>query len=58
MKTAQLVFSLVALSLMGTTFALGYTGVLHPFSARALFAVIVTVWAFLALLPYHKEITK
>lgn len=53
MKTAQLVFSLVALSLMGTIFALGYTGTIHPFSARALFALVVGVWAFLALLPYH-----
>ncbi len=58
MKTAQLVFSVVALSLMGTIFALGYTGTLHPFSARALFALVVGVWVFLALLPYHKEITK
>jgi hypothetical protein len=52
MKTAQLVFSLVALSLMGATFALGSTGAIHPFTARAFAALVVVVWAFLALLPY------
>lgn len=55
MKTAQLVFSLVALSLMGTIFALGYTGALHPFLARAFFALVIGVWVFLALLPYHNK---
>jgi hypothetical protein len=52
MKTAQLVFSLVALSLMGAAFTLGSTGALHPFTARAFAALVVVVWAFLALLPY------
>ena len=52
MKTAQLVFSLVALSLMGAAFALGSTGAIHPFTARAFFGFVVVVWAFLALLPY------
>ena len=58
MKTAQLVFSVVALSLMAAVFTLGYTGTLHPFVARAFFALVVGVWVFLALLPYHKETTK
>jgi hypothetical protein len=52
MKTAQLVFSLVALSLTGAAFAIGSTGALHPFTARAFFGFVVVVWAFLALLPY------
>ena len=55
MKTAQLVFSVVALSLMAAVFTLGYTGALHPFVARAFFALVVGVWVFLALLPYHTK---
>ena len=39
-------------------FTLGATGELHPFAARAGVAIVVTVWAFLALLPYHKEGNK
>ena len=55
---AQTVFTVVALTLMAAVFTLGATGALHPFSARALFALVVAVWAFLALLPYHKEGNK
>ena len=55
---AQTVFSLVALTLMGLIFALGATGAIHPFAARAGVALVVAVWAFLALLPYHKEGSK
>lgn len=58
MKTAQTVFTIVALTLMAVAFTLGATGALHPFSARALVALVVVVWAFLALLPYHKEGSK
>jgi len=55
MKIAQLVFSLVALSLMGATFALGSTGAIHPFTARAFFGFVVALWVFLALLPYCRD---
>lgn len=58
MKTAQTVFTIVALTLMAVAFTLGASGEIHPFSARALVAFIVAVWAFLALLPYHKEGSK
>ena len=55
---AQTVFTVVALTLMAAVFTLGATGEIHPFAARALFALVVAVWAFLALLPYHKEGNK
>jgi hypothetical protein len=55
---AQTVFTIVALTLMAVVFTLGATGEIHPFSARALVAIVVAVWAFLALLPYHKEGNK
>jgi len=55
MKTAQLVFSLVAVTLVVVVFTLGYTGALHPFLARAFFALVVGVWVFLALLTYHNK---
>jgi hypothetical protein len=55
---AQTVFTIVALTLMAVAFTLGASGVLHPFSARALFAIVVAVWVFLALLPYFDGAKK
>jgi hypothetical protein len=55
---AQTVFTIVAVSLFIIVFALTTAGALHVFYARGLLAIIVAVWIFLALLPYHKEGSK
>ena len=55
---AQLVFALVAVALLIFIFALTTAGALHVFYARGLLAIVVAVWIFLALLPYHKEGNK
>lgn len=55
---AQLVFALVAVALLIFIFALTTAGAIHVFYARGLLAIVVAVWIFLALLPYHKEGNK
>lgn len=55
---AQLTFALVAVALVIIIFALGLSGIVHPFTARAFAALVVVVWAFLALLPLCKEGSK
>jgi hypothetical protein len=55
---AQITFALVALALVIIIFALGISGIVHPFAARAFLGLVVVVWAFLALLPLCKEGSK
>jgi len=55
---AQITFALVALALVIIIFALATSGIVHPFTARAVLGFVVVVWAFLALLPYCKEGSK
>ena len=55
---AQITFALVALALVIIIFALATSGIVHPFTARAFLGFVVVVWAFLALLPYCKEVSK
>jgi hypothetical protein len=58
MKTAPIIFALVAFALVVVIFALSTAGILHPFTARAFLGVVVIVWAFLALLPYFEGTKK
>jgi hypothetical protein len=55
---AQLTFALLAVALVIIISALGISGIVHPFTARAFAAFVVVVWAFLALLPLCKEGSK
>jgi len=52
---AQIIFSIVAVALLIFIFALTTAGAIHVFYARGFFAIVVALWIFLALLPYHKK---
>jgi hypothetical protein len=53
MKAAT-VYAITALSVIAGTIALVFNGTLHPFTARAMIGLSITLGVFIAFMPYHK----